>query len=333
MQQDAIGNVTALVSTSGTVVERYNYTSFGTVSVMDASWSARSSTQYDELYLFQGERHDWTTGNDNFDGHVYRAALQTFVSRDPDGFAAGYANFYIGLGNNPATFTDPTGREIYGANEADATQAFSQMFAAVKDLTGAEIGATTNTSSLPGTADLVQLRLRPEDQGEVQAAIAKLEAAGNPNPQLLALLKAAYSPVQVLAQTRDGQLGVGGFDLDHFVRNRLVHGLFTAMEMVPFYPVGAVGGGINTTLYALQGEYGNAAWSAVSLIPFGSLARLATGGKCIRNLGPVNWLLGLMCFTGETPLLTPGGAKPIKDFKPGDQILSARSSIRRARWK
>ena len=109
MQQDANGNVTALVNTSGSVVKRYVYQPFGTVSVYTSSWTARSGTQYDELYLFQGERHDWTAADDNFYGRVYRASLQIFISPDPEGFAAGFSNFYLFVGNNPVNLTDPSG--------------------------------------------------------------------------------------------------------------------------------------------------------------------------------------------------------------------------------
>ena len=36
--------------------------------------------------------------------------------------------------------------------------------------------------------------------------------------------------------------------------------------------------------------------------------------------------MGVVCFAPETPLLTPSGDKPISQFKPGDQILSAPES-------
>ena len=43
-QQDANGNVTALVNTSGNVVERYVYDPYGRFDVKDANWNSRTST-------------------------------------------------------------------------------------------------------------------------------------------------------------------------------------------------------------------------------------------------------------------------------------------------
>ena len=114
VQQDANGNVTALVNTSGAVVERYVYTPFGQVMVLNASWSTLSGTQYGMAVLYQGERHDWTTGDDHFDQRDYRATLQIFVSQDPMGFAAGYSSFYVAMGNNPVNRTDPAGLQAQG---------------------------------------------------------------------------------------------------------------------------------------------------------------------------------------------------------------------------
>ncbi len=63
VQQDANYNVTALLNTSGTVVERFLYDPYGTVTVLDASWGIRedgliSDCEYQWIYLHQGGRYD-----------------------------------------------------------------------------------------------------------------------------------------------------------------------------------------------------------------------------------------------------------------------------------
>src|SRR5260370_40951264 len=60
VQQDANSNVTALVNSSGTVVERYVYDPYGQVTVLDGSWATRGSSSYAWRYPFQSYRYDWT---------------------------------------------------------------------------------------------------------------------------------------------------------------------------------------------------------------------------------------------------------------------------------
>ena len=50
VQQDANFNVTALVNTSGTVVERYAYDAFGVATIYDASFTSRSSSSYGQYF-------------------------------------------------------------------------------------------------------------------------------------------------------------------------------------------------------------------------------------------------------------------------------------------
>ena len=60
--QDANDNVTALVNTSGAVVERFVYDPYGAVAVLDAGWGARSGSAYDWTVLWQGQHWDGVSG-------------------------------------------------------------------------------------------------------------------------------------------------------------------------------------------------------------------------------------------------------------------------------
>src|SRR5262249_8697473 len=53
-QQDANWNVTALVSASGSVLERYAYDGYGLPSYLAANWTSQSSTNYVWANGFQG---------------------------------------------------------------------------------------------------------------------------------------------------------------------------------------------------------------------------------------------------------------------------------------
>ncbi len=113
VQQDADWNVTALVNGSGVVVERYMYDPFGSVTVLDGSWSIRSGgSSYSWTYLYQGLRLDPATGIYNARNRDIHPGLGRALQRDPLGYGGGDVNVYRWEGNTPPNGVDPTG-EIF----------------------------------------------------------------------------------------------------------------------------------------------------------------------------------------------------------------------------
>jgi len=110
--QDANFNVVALVDSSGSVVERYDYTPFGAVTIMNASGTLLSSSAYGMVYLWQGMRLDVITGNYAAQNRDYNVALQRWMTLDPTGLSAGDPNMYRSEANNIVKFTDPSGLQI-----------------------------------------------------------------------------------------------------------------------------------------------------------------------------------------------------------------------------
>jgi RHS repeat-associated protein len=108
VQQDANGNVTALVNNLGNVVERYIYSPYGAVTYLNASWGTISTSAYASLYLFQGNRLDLQTGLYNARNRDYSASLGRWLQQDPAGYVDGL-NRYGFVGDAPATFGDPLG--------------------------------------------------------------------------------------------------------------------------------------------------------------------------------------------------------------------------------
>jgi RHS repeat-associated protein len=108
--QDANWNTTALVNTSGTVVERYAYDPFGAATVYDSGFTVRGGgSSYGWAVGFQGLRHSTATGLDHARNRDYSPTLGRFVSVDPIGFAGGDQNLFRFVSNGPTGRVDPSG--------------------------------------------------------------------------------------------------------------------------------------------------------------------------------------------------------------------------------
>jgi RHS repeat-associated protein len=107
-QQDANGNVTALVGTTGGVLERYAYDPYGAVTIMSPSWSALGASAYGAIYLYQGKRLDGSVGLYDSRGRAISPALMRPMQADPLGLGPD-VNDYRWEGNGPADMADPSG--------------------------------------------------------------------------------------------------------------------------------------------------------------------------------------------------------------------------------
>jgi RHS repeat-associated protein len=103
---DGLGSVTSLTNSSGAAAETYTYDSFGKVTASTGSlvnpfqYTGRESDPETGLYYYRARYYDPQTGR--------------FVKEDPIQFGSGDYNFYGYVGNDPNSFTDPTGRNKEG---------------------------------------------------------------------------------------------------------------------------------------------------------------------------------------------------------------------------
>jgi len=104
---DANNNATALLDSTGAVIERYVYTAYGSVTFYDSAWAnTHPSSLISNPFLYCGYYFDAETGDMLARNRYYNTALATWLSRDP--IAADH-NLYRYCGNNPVINTDPAG--------------------------------------------------------------------------------------------------------------------------------------------------------------------------------------------------------------------------------
>jgi RHS repeat-associated protein len=110
---DANFNVTALIDVNGTAIERYHYTPYGQLIVLDADYvPTNNPSTVDNPYAFTGRRLDSETGLYYFRNRYYHSQLGRFVTRDPIGYKANSNNLYQYVEGRPTTSADPFGLRI-----------------------------------------------------------------------------------------------------------------------------------------------------------------------------------------------------------------------------
>jgi RHS repeat-associated protein len=122
-QHDANYDVTALTNTSGAVLERYEYTPYGTVTVLNPDGTVlgdgtMASSQFGVPYLFQGMRYDSFTGLYETPNRDLNPATGTWLQADPAGYVDG-SDRYQAFRSRPASSLDPMGTTITDEGLAD----------------------------------------------------------------------------------------------------------------------------------------------------------------------------------------------------------------------
>ncbi len=98
---DGLGSITELTNQSGTLTQRYTYSSFGGIeSQLDSNIS--------QPYTFTSRELDTESGLHYVRIRYYDSTIGRFISEDPKGFTAG-VNYYGYVGGNPIGRVDPYG--------------------------------------------------------------------------------------------------------------------------------------------------------------------------------------------------------------------------------
>jgi RHS repeat-associated protein len=105
---DGLGSVSEVVGTNTSVVERYEYTPFGTTTVKNGSGQTISETAIGNPWAFTGRRYDAKAALYDYRARHYAPTIGRFMQRDPLGYVDGI-NPYPYTGNNPVSSSDPLG--------------------------------------------------------------------------------------------------------------------------------------------------------------------------------------------------------------------------------
>ena len=106
--QDANWNVTGIVNVSGTVLERYSYSAYGTSSAWTASFSPRASTSYQWETRDVGYWHDIDTQLTLIRNRYLHSRLGVWLTRDPIPTNANFG-LYEYVRSQPISLSDPFG--------------------------------------------------------------------------------------------------------------------------------------------------------------------------------------------------------------------------------
>jgi RHS repeat-associated protein len=88
-------SITALTDGSGSVVERYAYTSYGQVTFANASGTVQMASASNNRYTYTGREWDEGLSLYHYRARLYDAVAGRFVSRDPIGYYDGYNLYWL----------------------------------------------------------------------------------------------------------------------------------------------------------------------------------------------------------------------------------------------
>jgi len=100
---DGLGSITALTNANGSIVQRYEYDSFGNQTIT-------TNGGIKQPFTFTAREYDTETGMYFYRARYYDPKVGRFVTRDPISFAGGDVNLYAYVGNNPVNLIDPDGQ-------------------------------------------------------------------------------------------------------------------------------------------------------------------------------------------------------------------------------
>ncbi len=105
--ENSLGSIVAMTDDSSRVIDRYEYDSFGNVSIYDSAYVPRSVSAIGNVYMFGGMEYDAESGLYYDHARHYNPQLGRYMQQDPAsllGNAPDLRNGYSYVGNNPTNY-------------------------------------------------------------------------------------------------------------------------------------------------------------------------------------------------------------------------------------
>jgi RHS repeat-associated protein len=125
VHRNSLETPSAVSDASGNVVERYDYDSFGAVTIRNGAGTIISSSAIGNPYLYTGQRFDPETGFYDYHRRMYSPTPGRFLQRDPIGVWTdpnNLGNGFTYVQNDPVNLTDPMG--LFPLAPSGCNQAF-----------------------------------------------------------------------------------------------------------------------------------------------------------------------------------------------------------------
>ncbi|MCX6972328.1 MAG: hypothetical protein NTV93_19565 [Verrucomicrobia bacterium] len=107
--QDFLGSVVLLTDASGAKLQSFTYDVWGKPSGFDASGTSIPISSFASQYLYTARSYDAESGLYHYRTRACSTVLGRFLQADSIDFDGGDVNLFRYVGNNPATWLDPTG--------------------------------------------------------------------------------------------------------------------------------------------------------------------------------------------------------------------------------
>ena len=119
--KDALGSVSTILNSSGGVLQKYDYSVYGKeFSIKDGSGvDITAAPLVATSFSYTGREYEPELGIYYYRARYYDPSIGRFLQQDPGAkmSAITIVNRFAYVGNNPAKFSDPTGR-IFGIDDA-----------------------------------------------------------------------------------------------------------------------------------------------------------------------------------------------------------------------
>ncbi|MFC1588387.1 RHS repeat domain-containing protein [Planctomycetota bacterium] len=115
---NALGTVMSLTNDTGDIVERYEYSAYGELTILT------NDANVNNPYHFTGRRYDPETEKYYYCARYYDPATGRFLTHDPEGMDF-FGSLYAYVSNNPVNMTDPFGLSEEEEDTAPTGETFS----------------------------------------------------------------------------------------------------------------------------------------------------------------------------------------------------------------